>query len=165
MNVIRAVACGSNGCIVFPYVEAGKSNSTCKLIRAVVVAQAKCRLIRAITCRSAGWRHVRICSVEKNRCVSEWLVHTSHLQTFGLNRKLQSQILAGAIAMRWAIWISINDVVFDKGIVPSYLQVVFRGTHWTRFWSLLQKEEDRPVVKAGCRLFESAAIEVFATHG
>jgi hypothetical protein len=34
-----------------------------------------------------------------------------------VNRKLQHQIVAGAIAMCWAIWISINDIVFDKGIV------------------------------------------------
>jgi hypothetical protein len=28
------------------------------------------------------------------------------------------------------IWISKNDIVFDKGIMPSYLQVLFRRMHW-----------------------------------
>ncbi|CAN6182020.1 unnamed protein product [Urochloa humidicola] len=83
----------------------------------------------------------------------------------GINRKLKSQILAGASAMCWAIWISRNDVVFDKGLVPSYLQVLFRGTYWTRFWSLLQKVDDRPAASMGCRMLESAAMEVFAAHG
>jgi hypothetical protein len=83
----------------------------------------------------------------------------------GVNRKLKRQILAGAIAMCWAIWISRNDIVFDKGIVPSYLQVLFRGTHWIRFWSLLHKEQDRPSFKEGCRLLEFIAMEVFAAHG
>jgi hypothetical protein len=42
-----------------------------------------------------------------------------------INSKWKCQILAGAIAMCLAIWISRNDVVFDKSIVPSYLKVLF----------------------------------------
>jgi hypothetical protein len=59
----------------------------------------------------------------------------------------------------------LEKIFFDKGIVSSYLQVLFRGTHWIRFWSLLHKEQDRLSFKAGCRLLESAAMEVFAAHG
>jgi hypothetical protein len=55
--------------------------------------------------------------------------------------------------------------VFDKVIAQSYLQVIFKATYWTRFWSLLQKEEDRLSVKMGCRIIETAAMEVFARHG
>ncbi|GJN40832.1 hypothetical protein PR202_gn00243 [Eleusine coracana subsp. coracana] len=56
-------------------------------------------------------------------------------------------------------------MVFDRSSIPSYLQVIFRGTHWSRFWSLLQKEEQRPLMKRACRLVETAAIEIFAGNG
>jgi len=83
----------------------------------------------------------------------------------GINRKLKSKILVGASAICWAIWLTWNDIIFDKAAAPSYLQVVFRGTYWTRSWSLLQKEEDRQIMKMGCRNIETTAMEVFARHG
>ena len=83
----------------------------------------------------------------------------------GLNRKMKSQILVGASAICWAIWLTWNDIVFDKALAPSYLQVILKGTYWTRYWSLLQKEEDRHMMKMGCRTIETAAMEVFARHG
>jgi hypothetical protein len=55
--------------------------------------------------------------------------------------------------------------MFDKIITPSYLQVIFKGTSWTRSWTLLQKdEEDRHLIKVGCKTIESAVMEVFARH-
>jgi len=75
-----------------------------------------------------------------------------------LNRKIKSQIFVGASAMCWALWLTQNDVVFDKAVAPSYLQIIFKGT-------LLQKEEDRHIMKAGCRIIETTTIEVFARHG
>ena len=50
----------------------------------------------------------------------------------GINRKLKSKILVGASAIYWAIWLIRDDIIFDKATAPSYLQVVFRGTYWTR---------------------------------
>jgi len=83
----------------------------------------------------------------------------------GLNRKRKSQILVGASAICWALWLTRNDVVFDKAIAPSYLQVIFKGMYWTRYWTLLQKEEDCHLMKAGCRTIETAVMEVFVRHG
>jgi len=83
----------------------------------------------------------------------------------GINKKLKSQILVGASAICWAIWLTRNDIVFDKVVAPSYLQAIFMGTYWTRFWSLLQKEEDRHLMKMGCKTIETVAMEVFARHG
>jgi len=40
-----------------------------------------------------------------------------------------------------AIWISRNEVVFDKCKPKSYLQVLFRGTYWLSQWALLQHHE------------------------
>jgi len=79
--------------------------------------------------------------------------------------KIKSKIFVGASVICWVLWLTRNDIVFDKAIAPSYLQVIFKTTYWTRFWSLLQKEEDRHSVKIGCRTIETAAMEVFARHG
>jgi hypothetical protein len=56
-------------------------------------------------------------------------------------------------------------LVFDKILALSYLHVIFRGTYWIRFWTLLQKEEYRQIMMMGCRKIETAAIEVFARNG
>ena len=45
----------------------------------------------------------------------------------GVNRKLKSQILVGASPICWAIWLTRNDIVFDKILAPSYLEVIFGG--------------------------------------
>jgi hypothetical protein len=58
----------------------------------------------------------------------------------GLNKKLMYKILVGASAVCWAIWLSRNYMVFNNYRAATPLQVIFRGTHWIRFWALLQKE-------------------------
>jgi hypothetical protein len=45
----------------------------------------------------------------------------------GINRKLKYKILVGASATCWAIWLTRNNIIFDKAAAPSYLQVIFRG--------------------------------------
>jgi hypothetical protein len=82
----------------------------------------------------------------------------------GLNKKMKSQILVGASAICWALWLTRNGIVFDKDVAQSYLQVIFKGTYWIRYWSLLQKKEDRPMMNLGCRTIETAAMEMFARH-
>jgi hypothetical protein len=83
----------------------------------------------------------------------------------GFHRELKSKILVGANAICWVIWLTRNNEVFNKVLAPSYLQVIFRGTYWIRFWSLLQKEEDRQMMKIGCRKIETIAMKVFARNG
>ena len=39
-------------------------------------------------------------------------------------------LLTAALAICWTIWISRNEVIFDKCKAKSYLQVLFRGTYW-----------------------------------
>jgi hypothetical protein len=41
--------------------------------------------------------------------------------------KLRRQMLAGAYAFCWAIWLSRNDLVFDKTPIKSFMQVLYRG--------------------------------------
>ena len=51
-------------------------------------------------------------------------------------------LLTGAAAFYWAISITRNDMVFDKVHPKTFLQVLFRGTHWLRFCALLQCSDD-----------------------
>ncbi|WVZ96112.1 hypothetical protein U9M48_041791, partial [Paspalum notatum var. saurae] len=53
-----------------------------------------------------------------------------------------------------------NKVIFDKKRFHSYLQVIFKATYWARFWSLLQKANDKPFMKWVCRALETMSIEM-----
>jgi hypothetical protein len=50
-------------------------------------------------------------------------MYGSWLNQFG--GKLKRQALAGASAFCWAIWLSRNDVLFDKSPTQSLLQVLY----------------------------------------
>jgi hypothetical protein len=83
----------------------------------------------------------------------------------GINRKLKFKILVPASAICWEIWLTHNNIIFDKAATPSYLQVIFKGTYWIRSWSILQKENDCQFMKMGCSTIETTAIEVFVGDG
>jgi len=66
----------------------------------------------------------------------------------------------------WAIWLSRNDVVFDKSPTKTYLQVLYRGTHWLRFWAQLQRrDEDKEAVQKACQTIDVLVMQLFANHG
>ena len=68
--------------------------------------------------------------------------------------------------MCWAIWLSRNDVVFDKSPTKTYLQVLYRGTHWLRFSAQLQRrDEDKEAVHKACQTIEVLIMQLFANHG
>jgi hypothetical protein len=54
----------------------------------------------------------------------------------GMNDKDRKLLLARVGAMLWSIWLSQNDIVFNMTSISSYMQVIFRGTYWTRTWSV-----------------------------
>jgi hypothetical protein len=67
--------------------------------------------------------------------------------------------LTGAAAFCWAIWITRNDAIFDKGYPKTFLQVLFRETHWLRFWALLQcSDDDKERILDAFKLLESRAM-------
>jgi hypothetical protein len=55
-------------------------------------------------------------------------------------------------------------MVFNKTRDVTPTQVIFRATHWIRFWALLLKEDERPHVIQGCRALETSSMEIFATN-
>ena len=79
-------------------------------------------------------------------------------------QKLRKQFLMGVAALCWAIWLSRNDAVFNRKLPNSYLQVIFRGTHW-RLWSQLSKEEEKDYIKRNCQSIEGLMLELFARGG
>jgi hypothetical protein len=56
-------------------------------------------------------------------------------------------------------------MIFNNTRAITPMQVIFRVTHWIRFWALLLKEDERPHVIQGCRVLETTSMEIFATNG
>ena len=74
-------------------------------------------------------------------------------------------MLVGASVLCWAIWLNMNDVVFDKSPTKTYLQVYW-GTHRLRFWAQLQRrDEDKEAVEKGCQTMEVLVMQFFTNHG
>jgi hypothetical protein len=66
--------------------------------------------------------------------------------------KLKRQLFAGASTFCWAIWLSRNDVVFDKSPIKSFMQVLYKGTHWLCFWSQLKSDDqDKEKITIACQ--------------
>ncbi|WVZ91890.1 hypothetical protein U9M48_038003 [Paspalum notatum var. saurae] len=82
----------------------------------------------------------------------------------GLNKV--GMLLAGAAALCWALWLTRNDILFNKCKPKYVLQAVFRGTHWFRLWAQLQRTDDKKeeVVEA-CKILESSTMELFFSFG
>jgi len=76
---------------------------------------------------------------------------------------MKYRILVGASVICWAVWLTLSDILFDKVLAPSYLQITFSRV--TRYWFLLQKEEDRQLMKVGFIIIETAVMEIFARYG
>ncbi|BAT10474.1 Os10g0352500, partial [Oryza sativa Japonica Group] len=85
---------------------------------------------------------------------------------FGVDMKKSKLILVGASAICWTLWLSRNDMVFDKSLSISYMQVIFRATHWLRFWAQLQRrDEDGEFLKVACRKLETMVMQLYANYG
>ena len=77
-----------------------------------------------------------------------------------------SLLLTAASALCWTIWITRNEVVFDKCRSKFFLQVLFRGTHWLRQWARLQRRDDlRDQLTSAGRLLETSALHFFSSNG
>ena len=55
-------------------------------------------------------------------------------------------LLTGATALGWVIWLTRNDLVFNKCQLKTFLQVLFRVTYWLRFWAPLQWLDEHMVL-------------------
>jgi len=57
------------------------------------------------------------------------------LQNFDAQEASTSQ--TGAAALCWEIWRYRNDIIFDNDKHSSFINAIFKGTSWLRFWSIL----------------------------
>jgi hypothetical protein len=108
------------------------------------------------------WRLVQWCfGLSKPRSVRNifgaWLT--------GVPLKTKKLIITGASAACWAIWISRNDLVFNKTTMLTSLQVLFRMTHWLRCWAFLHNEEAKNKINQACRCLETVAMQFYSKYG
>jgi hypothetical protein len=83
-----------------------------------------------------------------------------------LGGSFKRQLLATASAFYWTIWLSRNDIVFDKSPTKTFLQVLYQGMDWLQFWSQLEKDDNkRELIHSGCIKLETAAMQIFIDHG
>ncbi len=77
----------------------------------------------------------------------------------GVDKKMSKLILVGAFAICWAIWLSRNNIVFNKSPSFFYMLVIFRATYWLRFWAQLQRcEDDEEFLKVACRKLKTTIM-------
>ena len=133
----------------------------------------------SLTCcfcnRNESIQHLFYCYIAKNiwRIIYfalkiEMPVNINHIiGSWASNSDLRYKklLLTGTSALLWSIWLTRNEVAFNHKPIPSIVQVIFRGTHWLRFWRLLQKKETHQQILDVCQALEVVAMEVFANHG
>jgi hypothetical protein len=70
-------------------------------------------------------------------------------------RKNRNLCLTSVAALIWALWTSMNDLVFDNSPTKTYMHVILRGTYWLRRWTQFQRrDEDGKVLLQACRALE-----------
>jgi hypothetical protein len=96
---------------------------------------------------------------------SEEVEHLFGPWLISFSSKQRNLVLIGLAAICWSLWISRNDLVFQKSQYKSILHVIFRGTICIRSWFVLSKQDGRIILKDGCRTLEAAALEIFHKSG
>ena len=86
-------------------------------------------------------------------------------QLHGLSLKLIYQILLGAAALCWSIWLNKNDMVFNEAKSNTFIHVIFRASFWIKQLSVLHREEERPLFKKGCRSWKTLILAIFVKFG
>jgi hypothetical protein len=66
----------------------------------------------------------------------------------------------------WVIWLSRNDVIFNKTPTKYFMQVFYRATYWFCFWSELESDaQDKEKIAEACQKLEVVAMQIYADHG
>jgi hypothetical protein len=82
------------------------------------------------------------------------------------NKKYNTLLLTAATTLLWAIWLTRNEIVFNKCKPKSLLQVLFRGTHWLCQWASLQRHEDlKDQLISAAKHLETSALAFFGSNG
>jgi len=82
------------------------------------------------------------------------------------SKKYNSLLLATASALCWTVWLTINEVIFDKCRPKIFLQVFFRGTYWLRQWATLQwRDNIRDLLTLVGSQLETVVLQFFSSNG
>jgi hypothetical protein len=82
------------------------------------------------------------------------------------DKKLKNLALLGVATICWSLWLSRNDLVFQKKFNMSPLQVIFTTTHWLRSWVVLQRHDQQSIVMEASQRLEQVATKFLSqAHG
>jgi len=79
----------------------------------------------------------------------------------GVNKDVKLLLLLGGAVTCWSIWLSRNDIVFEKKKIVSPVQVIYLVTHWLRTWVILQKPDLQDTVVAVSQQLMQVAKDFF----
>ena len=79
----------------------------------------------------------------------------------GVPKTDKDRIRIGVSALCWSIWITRNDMVFNKQNGTNFLQVIRRATHWIQLWAFLLPEDQREPMVTGCNRMLAVAQDFF----
>ena len=83
----------------------------------------------------------------------------------GIPKQFKNLILVGAAALCWSVWLCRNAAVFENKH-SSFLQVLYRTTHWLRTWATLQQPTSQEALVVASRFLEQVAKDIFSqAHG
>ena len=88
-------------------------------------------------------------------------LHVSHLfnTCYAMSDNTFRSFFVRHNSLLLSIWLIRNEEVLDKCRPKSLLQVLFRGTHWLRFWAQLQRcEVQQSIIIEACRKLENATM-------
>jgi hypothetical protein len=68
-----------------------------------------------------------------------WLLREKGFYSLLHQIKLKSKIIVGVSVLLWAIWLSRNDVILDKTLIKTYMQVMLYREHTVQSLSTTTK--------------------------
>jgi hypothetical protein len=77
---------------------------------------------------------------------------------YEVDKKINARIRVGVCALVWEIWNYRNDVVFNGGAKPKYLQVI-------HMWSYLLPVEQRGPMDTDCNRMMAVVWAIFRQGG
>jgi hypothetical protein len=68
-----------------------------------------------------------------------WLLREKGFYSLLYQIKLKSKIIVGVSVLLWTIWLSRNDVILDKTLIKTYMQVMLYREHTVQSLSTTTK--------------------------
>jgi hypothetical protein len=80
---------------------------------------------------------------------------------YGVRKSDKDKTHFGLWALCWSIWITRNDMIFNKQNGTKILQVIRRTSHWIQLWVFLLPEDLREDMVFGCNRMFGVAQDFF----